>query len=85
MCHHTGFWGGELAGGKGVTAQDHAGHQAVSVALCMSLFVLYILLISIAVVTLHFLCVLLEGPYPNPRVLPFSLHSPSHPGRESGD
>jgi len=46
--------GGELARGKGVTTQEKAGHWAVRVALCISLFVLYILLISIVVVTVPF-------------------------------
>jgi len=45
---------GELAGGKAVAAQEHAGHWAVRVALYVSLFVLYIFLISIVVVTVPF-------------------------------
>jgi len=42
--------------GEGVMALECVGHQAVRVALCISLFVLYILLISISVVTLPFVC-----------------------------
>jgi len=49
-----------LVGGAGlvelVTAREWVGHQAVRVALCISLFVLYILLISIVVVTVRFVC-----------------------------
>ena len=48
--------GGELAGGKSIAARERMGHWAVRVALSISLFVLYILLISITVVTVHFIC-----------------------------
>jgi len=56
MCSHAEFWVGELARGKLIVAQEHAGHWAVRVALCISLFVLYTLLISTTVVTVHFAC-----------------------------
>jgi len=58
-----GSRGRELGGGKAVTAQEHAQHQAVRVALCISLFDLYILLICIVVVTVHCVCC----PYPDPQ------------------
>jgi len=45
-----------VAGGKSVEAEERAGHRAVRVALGISLFVLYILLTSITVVTVHFIC-----------------------------
>jgi len=44
------------AAGKVIMAREHAGHQVVSVALCISLYVLYILLISIVIVTVCFIC-----------------------------
>jgi len=49
---------GELARGKGksITARERAGHGEVRVAPCISLFVFYILFLSIDVVTVHFIC-----------------------------
>jgi len=47
---------GELAGGKLITAGDRLGHRVVRVPLCILLFVLCILLISIDVATVHFVC-----------------------------
>jgi len=46
---------GELGGGKSVEAWKRAGHRVVRVALCVSLFVFYILLICIVVITVHFI------------------------------
>jgi len=54
MCCHAGFRRGKLGGGKSVAAREHAGHQAVRVALCILLFVSYILLICIVFVTVPF-------------------------------
>jgi len=59
MCRHAGFQVDELAGGWGaklIAAPEHAGHQAVRVALSTPLFVLHILLISITVNTVYFVC-----------------------------
>jgi len=46
--------GGKLAGGKEVTALERAGHRVVRVALCILLFFLCILLISITVGIVQF-------------------------------
>jgi len=46
--------GGAGQGGKLIVAREHVGHWAVRVTLCISLFVLYILLMSIIVITVHF-------------------------------
>jgi len=70
---------GELAGGKAVTARECAGHRAVRVALCISLFVLYILFISIVVVTVPFVCCSVKLPLSRPTSVFFSFHSPAHP------
>jgi len=43
-------------GGKLNAAEERTGHRVVRVALCISLFVLCILLISVIVVTVPFLC-----------------------------
>jgi len=59
MYHHAQFWMGELAGvgaGKLIAAQECAGHKAVRAAPLISLFVFCILLISIIVVTVCFVC-----------------------------
>jgi len=42
--------------GKSISAQELLGHQEVRVAPCIPLFVLYILLISVIVVAVCFLC-----------------------------
>jgi len=39
-----------------MAARERAGHRTVRITLCILLFVLYILLINIVVVTIHFLC-----------------------------
>jgi len=49
----SGWW--SWAGVKSVTVPERAGHQAVRVALCFLLFVLYVLLIGIVVVTIPFI------------------------------
>jgi len=59
------YWG-ELGGGKSVVALEHAGHQAVRVALCISLFVLYILIISITVIIVPFVCCSVKLPLSQP-------------------
>jgi len=46
---------GELGGWKAVSPRKHVGHRVVRVALCISLFVLCIL-ISIVVVAVCFVC-----------------------------
>jgi len=53
-----------MGGGELIAAQEHVGHRAVGVALCISLFVLHILLISIIVITAHFICCSVKLPYP---------------------
>jgi len=57
---------GELARGKLITAWEHSGYQAVRVALCISLFILYIHLISIIVVTVCFVCCPVKLPLSRP-------------------
>jgi len=58
---------GEVVGGKRVTTWEHTGHWAVRVALCISWFVLYILLISsIVVVTVRFICCSIKLPLYQP-------------------
>ena len=47
---------GSWPGGKAIVAREQTGRQVVRVTLCISLFVLYILLISIVVVTVRFVC-----------------------------
>jgi len=79
ICHHTGCWWGKLAGGKAVAAQKRTGHRAVRVALCIPLFVLYILLIRIVVVTVYFVCCSVTALILTHQFLPFSFHSPPHP------
>jgi len=70
---------GELARKKGVVTQERAGHQAVSVALCISLFLFYIILISIVVVTVCFICCSVKVPLSSPTsFLSFYFHSPPH-------
>jgi len=49
-------WVGELAGGKLNTARECAGHWVVRVAPCITLLILYIILLNTIVVTVHFLC-----------------------------
>jgi len=55
--------GAELGGRKAVAAREH---QAMRVALCISLFVLYILLICIVAVTVHFVCCSVKLPSSRP-------------------
>jgi len=85
----------ELAGGKvngSSGAHWASGSESYSVrslgrervALCIPLF-LYILLVSGGVVLFASFAILLNCPYPDPRVLPFSSHSPLHPSRGRGD
>ena len=66
-----GTWWGEMSHGA---ALEHAGLQVVSVVSVYSL-----VLISIVVATVHFLCHSVRLPLPNPRVLLFSSHSSPHP------
>jgi len=66
MCHHAQSQLGELGGGKAVAARQRTGHWAVRVALSVSLFVLYILLICIVVVTVRFLCGSVKLPLSRP-------------------
>ena len=74
---------GELAGGKVIMAREPAGHQAVTAALCILLFVLYVLLISIVVVSVCVVFFLLNCPYPDSPVLPiFFLFSTPPQQRE---
>ena len=54
--------------GKLMAAWEHAGHRVVRVALCISLFVLYILLPSFLLLLFAPFAVLLNCPYPDPRV-----------------
>jgi len=58
--------GGELSDEKRVAAPERAEQQVVRVTLCMSLLVLYILLICIFVFTFPLSAVLLNCLYPNP-------------------
>jgi len=57
---------GEVARRKGVVAGESVGHRAVRAALCVSLFILYILLIGIAVVTVCFVCCSIKLPLSGP-------------------
>jgi len=85
MTRHARFWVGELAReAQSVVAWERVGHRAVRVALCISLFVLYILLIVF--VNVHFVCcsvkLLLSRTH---KFFPFSFHSPPHPSGRRGD
>jgi len=76
---------GEVAGGKLIAAQECMGHRVVRVALCISLFVLYTLLISIVFVIVCFICCSAKLPLPRPTsFLPFSSHYPPHPSGGEG-
>ena len=84
MCLHAGFqWGSWL--GKTVAAWECAGHHVVRVALSVLLFVLYILLICIVVVTVHFICCSVKLPLSRPTIfLPFCFSSPPCPSGGRG-
>jgi len=45
-----------------MVAREHSGHQVVRVALCILLFVLCILLISVIAVTVRFVCCSIKLP-----------------------
>jgi len=62
MCCHVQFWVGEMRRGKLNAAREHAGHRAMRVALCISLFVFYVLLISVIVATVHSICCWVKPP-----------------------
>jgi len=73
----------ELAGEKLIVAQEHAGHWAVRVALCILLFAFYILRISITVVTVCFICCSVKLPLPQLTIFFaffFSFSSPPQQG-----
>jgi len=77
---------GKLAGGKSVVARECTGHQVVRVSLCILLFVLYIVLISIVVVTVLLVCCSVKLPLSQPTsFLPFSFHFPPHPSGGTGN
>ena len=57
---------GALGSGKAVAARERTGHRVVRAALCILLFVLYILLISIVVVTVHFIFCSVKLPLSRP-------------------
>jgi len=63
--------------GELITAQEHAGHWVVRVALCMPRFVLYIL-ISV-VLTVHFLCCSVKLPLSQPTSFAFFFRFASPP------
>ena len=75
----------ELPGGKAVAAQKHVGHWAVRVAICISLLVLYIFVISIVVVTVLFICCSVKLHSFRPMSFPVFLPFLSHPSRGRGD
>jgi len=80
-----GSWGGSWLGVKFVMAGECMGHRAVRVALCISLFVLYILLTNIVVLTVHFIwCFLLNCPHPDPKVFAFFFPFSSPPQQGEG-
>jgi len=60
--------------GEGVVSWERVGHQTVKAALCILLFILYILLISIVVVTVRFICCSVQLPLSLP--MRFSLFLP---------
>jgi len=84
MCRHAGFQWGELAGGKAVVAQENVEHQVVRVALCISQFVLYILLISIIVVIVCFVCCSVKLPLTRPTNFAFFFRFSSPPSGGEG-
>jgi len=75
---------GRWAGGKRVVSREHVGHWAVRVALCISLFVLYILHIGIVVLLFTLFAVQLNCPYPDPQVFAFFIPFSSAPQRREG-
>jgi len=83
MYCHAGFGVGELARGEVNGGSRACEASAVRVALCISLFVLYILLISIVVVTVHFICCSVKLPLSRPTSFAFffPFFSPSLRGK----
>jgi len=71
MCPHAGFWVGGAGEGKLIMAQECSGHQMVTVALSVSPFVLYILLIRTVAVAVPFICCSVKLPLSQP--MSFSL------------
>jgi len=65
-------------------AREHSSAAAVRVALCVLLFVLYILLISVIVVISVPFAVLLNCPYPDPPVFAFFFPFSSAPQQCEG-
>jgi len=61
-----GSGGGAGQGGKGIAARERVGCGAVRVALCILLFVLYIILIGIIDVTVHLICCSVKLPLSRP-------------------
>ena len=61
-----GSSGGELGSGKAVVAWERTWWRVVRVALCVLLFVLCILLTSIVVVTVPFVCYSVKLPLSSP-------------------
>jgi len=77
---------GSWPGDKAVAAWKCAGHRVLRVALCISLFVLCILIISIVVVAVHFVCCSDRLPLSrSTSFLPVSFHSPPHPSGGRGN
>jgi len=75
---------GDARVGEVITAPECSGHWAVGVALCVSLFVLSVLLVSI-VITVGFIYCGVKLSLSQPmRFLPFSFHSPPHPSGGRG-
>ena len=65
MCRHAGFWWGSWAAER-ESRLGSARQRAVRVALCISLFFLCILLISIVVVAVPFVCCSVKLPLSRP-------------------
>ena len=71
--------------GELIRTEVNRAWGAVRVALCIHCFILYILLISIVVVTVFILCCSVKLPLSIPTIfLPFSFHSSPHPSRRRG-
>ena len=74
----------KLARGRLMMAWEHAGHWTVRQLLCTCCCFCIFLSVLLLLLFSSF-AVLLDCPYPDPRVLPFSSNSPPNPSGGRGD
>jgi len=66
-------------------AQERSGHWAVRESFSVSSFVCTFFLGVLLLLLFTSFAVLVNCPYPDPQVFPFSSHSPPHPMAGRGD